>query len=80
MSTSKPDDIQLKIKDRLINNIRPSIMGLFDIDTIMNGGKTVVVVRLAGGMERPYYIKQKGELCSKVVFSVRQRSWIFRLF
>lgn len=28
---SEIDDIQLRIKDRLKNNIRPSILGLFDI-------------------------------------------------
>jgi predicted HTH transcriptional regulator len=55
-----PDDIQLKIKDRLINNIRPSIMGLFDVFTKDMHGKTVVVVNIANGTETPYYIKQKG--------------------
>lgn len=55
-----PDDVQLKVKDRLISNIRPSIMGLFDILTEERDGKTIVTVNLAGGTETPYYIKQKG--------------------
>jgi predicted HTH transcriptional regulator len=52
--------VQLKIKDRLINNIRPSIMGLFDILTKEQDGKTTIIVNVAGRAETPYYIKQKG--------------------
>jgi predicted HTH transcriptional regulator len=55
-----PNDVQLKIKDRLKDNIRPSIMGLFDVFTKNIHGKTVVVVSIASGTEIPYYIKQKG--------------------
>ncbi|MDR1243902.1 MAG: putative DNA binding domain-containing protein [Endomicrobium sp.] len=60
LGISNPDKVQLKIKDRLINNIRPSIMGLFDILTIEQDGKTTIIVNVAGGPETPYYIKQKG--------------------
>jgi len=56
----KPDEVQLKIKDRLKDNIRPSIMGLFDIWTEKRENKTIVVVNLASGANPPYYIKQKG--------------------
>ena len=56
----KLDDVQLKIKDRLKNNIRPNIMGLFDIFTEKWDNKPVVVINLASGVEKPYYIKQKG--------------------
>ena len=55
-----PDAIQLKIADRLKNNIRPSIMGLFDIMTETHNGKTIIVVNLASGAEKPYCIKQNG--------------------
>jgi len=57
---SKSDEAQLKIKDRLKDNIRPSIMGLFDIWTEKKENKTIVVVNLASGANPPYYIKQKG--------------------
>jgi predicted HTH transcriptional regulator len=57
---SNPDDIQLKIADRLKDNIRPSIMGLFDVRTEERDGKTVIIVNLAGGAEKPYCIKRKG--------------------
>ncbi|GBR77015.1 ATP-dependent DNA helicase [Candidatus Termititenax persephonae] len=57
---TNPDDMQLKIKDRLINNIRPSIMGLFDIFVEERDGKNIVVVNLAGGTYTPYYIRKYG--------------------
>ena len=60
VGVSKPDEVQLKIADRLKNNIRPSIMGLYEIYTEEQNGKTIVVVNFASGMEKPYYIKQKG--------------------
>jgi predicted HTH transcriptional regulator len=56
----KPDETQLKIKDRLKNNIRPNIMGLFDIITEKLENKTIVLINFASGTEKPYYIKQKG--------------------
>jgi len=34
------DEVQLKIKDRLRNNISPSIMGLFDVIRQEQDGKT----------------------------------------
>jgi predicted HTH transcriptional regulator len=55
-----PDKIQLQIADRLKDNIRPSIMGLFDILVGERDGKTIITVNLAGGLEKPYCIKRKG--------------------
>jgi predicted HTH transcriptional regulator len=60
VGVQNPDELQLKIKDRLINNIRPSIMGLFEVENKEIDGKDVVVVGLASGVAQPYYIKQKG--------------------
>jgi len=57
---SNPDDIQLKIADRLQNNIRPSILGLFDISVEKRNGKEIIIINLASGTEKPYCIKQKG--------------------
>ena len=54
------DLLQLKIADRLKDNIRPSIMGLFDIKTETHDDKTVVVISFASGAEKPYSVKQKG--------------------
>jgi predicted HTH transcriptional regulator len=60
VGVSNPDKAQLQIKDRLRDNVRPSILGLFDILTEERDGKTIIVINLAGGTETPYYIKQKG--------------------
>lgn len=54
------DKIQLEIKDRLKNNILPSTLGLFDIEIENIDGKNIIHISVAGGIERPYYIKKKG--------------------
>ena len=38
-----PDTLQLKIVDKLKDNIRPSVMGLFDVITETRAGKTKFV-------------------------------------
>jgi len=60
VGVSDTDGLQLKIKDRLKNNILPSCMGLFDVihETIEN--KNIIKVNVASGAEKPYYIKKKG--------------------
>ncbi|MDR1997783.1 MAG: putative DNA binding domain-containing protein [Candidatus Margulisbacteria bacterium] len=55
-----PDKLQLQIKDRLIQNICPSILNLLAIQTEARQKKTVVRISLKKGLEPPYYIKQKG--------------------
>jgi len=55
-----PDAVQLAIKDRLKNNIQPSIMGLFDVHLENREGKNVIRVTVAGGLEKPYYLKKYG--------------------
>jgi len=54
------DAVQLAIKDRLKNNIQPSIMGLFDIVHEQRDGKAVIRITVAGGLEKPYYLKKYG--------------------
>lgn len=54
------DRQQLAIKDRLKNNIRPSIMGLFEIEHEEREGLDLIRVTVAGGLERPYYLKKYG--------------------
>jgi predicted HTH transcriptional regulator len=44
-----PDAVQLQIKDRIVNNIRPGTLGLFDLFVEERNGKQVVVLNLAGG-------------------------------
>lgn len=54
------DDVQLKVKDRLKNNIQPSCLGLFDVVNETREGKDVVKITLASGPEKPYYLRKYG--------------------
>ncbi len=54
------DGVQLKIKDRLKNNIRPSVMGLFDVIHEVRGNKDIIRINIASGSEKPYYLKKYG--------------------
>lgn len=54
------DILQLKIKDRIKNNILPSTLGLFDIDVENYDGKTVIHITIANGKEKPYFLKKEG--------------------
>ena len=55
--TPNLDQLQLKIKDRLKNNIAPSILGLFDVVIEEINSKKVIKIIIASGSEKPYYIK-----------------------
>jgi len=54
------DDVQLRIKDRLKNNILPSCMGLFDVVKEDSEGKRIIKIVVASGSEKPYYVKKNG--------------------
>lgn len=54
------DHEQLIIKDHIKNNILPSCLGLLDLATESIGGKSIVKIIVAGGYEKPYYIKRYG--------------------
>ena len=54
------DAVQLAVKDRLKNNIQPSVMGLFDVIHEERDGKDVIRITLAGGSEKPYHLKKFG--------------------
>ncbi|MGG5502142.1 Fic family protein [Myroides odoratimimus] len=54
------DQDQLVIKDRLKTNILPSCLGLFDLVVENTEGKNVIKIIIAGGSEKPYYIKKYG--------------------
>ena len=55
-----PDAVQLELKDRFKNNILPSCMGLFDILLEKRDEQYVIKIIVAGGYEKPYYIKKFG--------------------
>ena len=51
------DEEQLLLKDRFKHNILPSCMGLFDIALERNEDKNILKIIVAGGYEKPYYVK-----------------------
>jgi len=54
------DKIQLKIVDRLKNNILPATMGLFDVVVERLQGKEIIRIIISSGLEKPYYLKSYG--------------------
>lgn len=54
------DSTQLKIADRIKNNILPSTLGLFDIVTEEIDNVSVIKILISSGLEKPYYIKRQG--------------------
>ena len=54
------DSTQLKIVDRIRNNIKPQTLGLFDIVQCQMDGKDIIRVIVSCGQQRPYYIRKYG--------------------
>ena len=54
------DGTQLKIADRIKNNILPSTLGLFDIVSDMVDNVPIIKILISSGLEKPYYIKKNG--------------------
>ena len=57
---TNPDEIQLKVKDKLKHNISPSCLGLFEVILETIEEKPVIKIIIASGRETPYYIKKNG--------------------
>lgn len=60
VGVSDLDGTQLKIADRIKNNILPSTLGLFDIVSDMVDNVPVIKILISSGLEKPYYIKKNG--------------------
>ena len=54
------DGTQLKIAERIQNNILPSTLGLFDVLVENIENVPVIKVIISSGTEKPYYIKKNG--------------------
>ncbi|RLD41387.1 MAG: transcriptional regulator, partial [Bacteroidetes bacterium] len=54
------DALQLKIKDRLKHNIKPSCLGLFEVINEVHDGKDIIKIIIASGSEKPYYLRKQG--------------------
>jgi len=60
VGVTEPDATQLKIVDRIRNNIKPQTLGLFDVVQDEMDGKNIIRVIVSGGQQRPYYIRKLG--------------------
>jgi ATP-dependent DNA helicase RecG len=54
------DLLQRQIKDRIISNIEPSVLGLFDIEMLEQDDKKYLNIIVARGLEKPYHLKGMG--------------------
>lgn len=54
------DLLQRQIKDRIISNIEPSALGLFDIEVLEEDNKKYLNIIIARGLEKPYHLKGMG--------------------
>lgn len=54
------DLFQRKIKDLIVSNIEPSVLGLFDIEVLEQNNNKYIHITIAKGTERPYHIKGMG--------------------
>lgn len=55
-----PDETQRQMADRILNNIKPNVIGLFEIVTEEKDGKDIIHLIVSGGTEKPYYLKKSG--------------------
>jgi predicted HTH transcriptional regulator len=60
VGVSDSDGDQRKIADRLGNNIRPKILGLFDVVTDKLEDKNIIRIVVSSGTQKPYYIRKRG--------------------
>ncbi len=54
------DLLQRKVKEKIISNIEPSVLGLFDLEVLEKDNKKYLKITIAKGYETPYHIKGMG--------------------
>ena len=54
------DLVQLKIKNRIKNNIQPSTLGLVDVLVEKFDNKNIIKIVVSSGTEKPYYLRKRG--------------------
>jgi len=54
------DLLQRKVKDKIISNIEPSVLGLFDLEVLEKDDKKYLKITIAKGYDTPYHIKGMG--------------------
>lgn len=54
------DLLQRKVKDKIISNIEPSVLGLFDLEVLEKDDKKYLKITIAKGYDTPYHIRGMG--------------------
>ena len=54
------DILQRKIKDRIKDNISPSVVGLYNVELLNINNKSAIRVSVKRGKKRPYYLRGLG--------------------
>ena len=54
------DDTQLRISNRIRDNIQPATLGLYDVVVEQWQGTDVIKIIISSGSEKPYYLRSKG--------------------
>lgn len=62
----KPDEISQKISNIITDSIEKDLKGYISIENEIIGDKDVIVIHIAKGSDRPYYLKSKGIMPSGV--------------
>ena len=60
MGVDAIDDTQLKVGERLKNNILPATLGLFDVIAEKHDGEDILKIVISSGPEKPYYLRKYG--------------------
>lgn len=60
IGVSNPDDVMLRIKDRLKHNILPACLSFIDLSVEINNGKQLVCIEVFSAWDKPYYIAKFG--------------------
>lgn len=60
VGVSDVDGDMLKVKDRIKMNISPSAMGLFAVSSEIIDDKSIIVITVASGLEKPYFKNKYG--------------------
>ena len=55
-----PDDLQLKLKDRIKNNISPEAWDYCSLSVDEQNGKYLVILEIRSGWKKPYYLNKYG--------------------
>jgi len=62
VGVNDPDEVQKKITNRILNNIKPNTLGLVDVYTEQRKDKTIIGINVSSGLDTPYYLTKVGRV------------------